>query len=321
MASCGTSTNSVQANYQWKDITNNILIGNQAFMGINANPTQTIAQAIYTALTNVVVALTNAVSANSYAGTIEGNLGQSTCSIVQISSGGPIGPTGPTGTGNVNAIAITGATNKALMSLNDTATSIGLVLTASQKQSFAKSSGGIGTFTTTEVNQLSWTANDVIYNITEFKFLKYTASETWVDANASVGQYRQWANSLEGFGWLKCIGQNVSRTTYDTLFNVIGTAFGSGDGSTTFTLPDFRSSVFGDVGQKIISNTFEPTDINITSDVITLTNIDHLYTGTPIVFSTTGTVPSPLVNGNTYYVIKESATTIRLATTVSNAKA
>ena len=109
MASCGTSVNSVQSNYQWKDITNNILIGNQSFMGINVNPTQTIAQAIYTALTNVTVALTNAVSSNSYAGTIAANLGQSTCSIVQISSGGPQGATGQIGatgaTGGVGVLA------------------------------------------------------------------------------------------------------------------------------------------------------------------------------------------------------------------------
>ena len=39
-------------------------------------------------------------------------------------------------------------------------------------------------------------------------------------------------------GWLMCNGDAVSRTTYATLFGVIGTNFGAGDGSTTFTLPD-----------------------------------------------------------------------------------
>ena len=41
-------------------------------------------------------------------------------------------------------------------------------------------------------------------------------------------------------GWLKCNGQTVSRTTYDELFAAIGTTYGGGNGSTTFTLPDFR---------------------------------------------------------------------------------
>ena len=44
-------------------------------------------------------------------------------------------------------------------------------------------------------------------------------------------------------GWLLCDGSNVSRTTYATLFSVIGTTFGVGDGSTTFTLPDMRGRV------------------------------------------------------------------------------
>lgn len=39
-------------------------------------------------------------------------------------------------------------------------------------------------------------------------------------------------------GFLACNGQAVSRTKYINLFNILGTAFGSGDGSTTFNLPD-----------------------------------------------------------------------------------
>ena len=39
-------------------------------------------------------------------------------------------------------------------------------------------------------------------------------------------------------GWLLCNGANVSRTTYANLFAAIGTNFGSGNGSTTFTLPN-----------------------------------------------------------------------------------
>jgi len=37
---------------------------------------------------------------------------------------------------------------------------------------------------------------------------------------------------------LECNGQEVSRETYNALFQCIGTSFGSGDGSTTFNLPD-----------------------------------------------------------------------------------
>lgn len=40
--------------------------------------------------------------------------------------------------------------------------------------------------------------------------------------------------------WLLCDGAAVSRATYSRLFGLMGTSFGTGDGSTTFNLPDFR---------------------------------------------------------------------------------
>lgn len=41
-------------------------------------------------------------------------------------------------------------------------------------------------------------------------------------------------------GYLFCNGATVSRTVYAGLYAKIGTKYGSGDGSTTFNLPDFR---------------------------------------------------------------------------------
>jgi microcystin-dependent protein len=41
--------------------------------------------------------------------------------------------------------------------------------------------------------------------------------------------------------FLLCNGQNVSRTTYANLFSIIGITYGSGDGSTTFGIPDFQA--------------------------------------------------------------------------------
>lgn len=42
-------------------------------------------------------------------------------------------------------------------------------------------------------------------------------------------------------GWLKCDGAAVSRKEFVQLFRAIGTVFGTGDGSTTFNLPDFTT--------------------------------------------------------------------------------
>jgi len=44
-------------------------------------------------------------------------------------------------------------------------------------------------------------------------------------------------------GWLLCNGQAVSRTTYAALYDQLGTTYGSGDGSTTFNVPDLRGRV------------------------------------------------------------------------------
>lgn len=44
-------------------------------------------------------------------------------------------------------------------------------------------------------------------------------------------------------GWLICDGSAVSRTTFSRLFTAIGVVWGTGDGSTTFNLPDLGNRV------------------------------------------------------------------------------
>lgn len=43
-----------------------------------------------------------------------------------------------------------------------------------------------------------------------------------------------------GMEVVPCDGRAISRTTYATLYSLIGTSFGVGDGSTTFNIPDYR---------------------------------------------------------------------------------
>ena len=60
-------------------------------------------------------------------------------------------------------------------------------------------------------------------------------------------------------GYLACDGSAVSRSTYATLYAAIGTTFGSGDGSTTFNVPDLRGYFvrgFGTNGDGTTSGTF-----------------------------------------------------------------
>ena len=55
-----------------------------------------------------------------------------------------------------------------------------------------------------------------------------------------TGSMMEFAGASAPSGWLLCDGAAVSRTLYAALFVVLGTAYGVGDGSTTFNLPDRR---------------------------------------------------------------------------------
>ncbi|WP_210340093.1 phage tail protein [Methylorubrum sp. DB1722] len=47
-------------------------------------------------------------------------------------------------------------------------------------------------------------------------------------------------------GWVECDGRELSRVSYAALFSVIGTAYGAGNGSTTFNVPDASGrTIFG----------------------------------------------------------------------------
>ncbi len=54
------------------------------------------------------------------------------------------------------------------------------------------------------------------------------------------GSVLAWPTATIPTGWLECNGAAVSRTTYSQLFTALGTTYGTGDGSTTFNLPDYR---------------------------------------------------------------------------------
>jgi microcystin-dependent protein len=70
-----------------------------------------------------------------------------------------------------------------------------------------------------------------------------SADVTWTatEINANLpGSVVFFAMNTAPTGYLKANGSLVSRATYAALFAAIGTTYGAGDGSTTFTLPDLR---------------------------------------------------------------------------------
>ena len=95
-------------------------------------------------------------------------------------------------------------------------------------------------------------------------------------------------------GWLLCNGQAVNRTDYANLFEVIGTTFGSGDGSTTFNVPNYSgkflqmdtSKTIGtnvEAGLPNITGTFSTYNgagIDTASEAFYLSNAQHInYAG------------------------------------------
>jgi microcystin-dependent protein len=108
-------------------------------------------------------------------------------------------------------------------------------------------------------------------------------------SSIEVGEVRMFATAATPEGWVPCDGAAVPRTgTFSDLYAVIGTTWGTGDGSTTFNLPDLRdryprhrsASNAGAVGTKQ-----SPTNMPHTHGVSGVTGNEnqahaHTFTGT-----------------------------------------
>jgi microcystin-dependent protein len=76
-----------------------------------------------------------------------------------------------------------------------------------------------------------------------WKFFTSTGTEKVTLEETPAGLIVPYAGASAPSGWLGCDGAAVSRSTYSTLFAAIGLTYGSGNGSTTFNLPDLRGRV------------------------------------------------------------------------------
>ena len=88
-------------------------------------------------------------------------------------------------------------------------------------------------------------------------------------------------------GWLMCYGQAVSRTEYSALFTALSTTYGSGDGSTTFNIPDMRGRAIAGV-----DNMGGTAASRLTSTVLTASNTLGATGGTQTHTMTSAEMPS-----------------------------
>jgi microcystin-dependent protein len=72
-----------------------------------------------------------------------------------------------------------------------------------------------------------------------------TALQAFLVPTGTVSAY---AGSTAPTGYLLCDGTAVSRSTYSTLFGVVSTTYGVGDGSTTFNTPNLKGRTIIGVG-------------------------------------------------------------------------
>lgn len=133
---------------------------------------------------------------------------------------------------------------------------------------------------------------DIDGNLTansDVKLATQKAVKTYVDNHSSgsgssgviaapIGAMMQYGKSTPPAGWLLCDGTAYSRTgTYSSLFGIIGTTYGAGDGSTTFNVPDM-SEYFGIDLYYIICYTTSSSIIY--SDLIPVGTISQFGSGT-----------------------------------------
>lgn len=112
-----------------------------------------------------------------------------------------------------------------------------------------------------------------------------------------TGVIKMFGGSSAPTGYFLCDGSAVSRSTYSALFAILGTAFGVGNGSTTFNLPDMRQRFPIGVAASGTGATLGGTG----------GSIDHLHTG-PSHTHDAGTFAVPSGGAHTHTTGAPSAT-------------
>jgi len=84
----------------------------------------------------------------------------------------------------------------------------------------------------------------------------------------STGTIVPWSDTTAPSGFVECNGAALSRATYSALFAIIGTTYGSGNGSTTFNVPDLKNDVpLGKSNTKALASTGGANTVSSTGNI------------------------------------------------------
>jgi microcystin-dependent protein len=102
-----------------------------------------------------------------------------------------------------------------------------------------------------------------------------------------TGSLIMWPSVTIPTDWKLCNGDAISRTTFATLYALVGTTFGAGDGSTTFNLPDYRNRTPYGADTVAVGATGGSANATLVSHshggVTGNTSNDHIHTATSVV--------------------------------------
>ena len=131
-----------------------------------------------------------------------------------------------------------------------------------------------------------------------------------------------WPSNTIPSDWKLCNGAAISRVTYATLFALLGTTFGAGDGSTTFNLPNYKNRMPYGADSVVVGATGGSADAIIVSHTHTLTDPGHKHTTSidgHLLFDYDGTSGVPYGGPGTYpgtvFTMATNTTGITLAST------
>lgn len=132
-----------------------------------------------------------------------------------------------------------------------------------------------------------------------------TSSTQWVavdttGASVPTGSISQFGGSTAPIGWLLCDGSAVSRTTYAALFGVISTTYGSGDGSTTFNIPDLRGRVAVGLGTNASVSSLGGNDGVVAANRRGTKHRHTPHTHTYVEYTGSGSIGGPASGGGAY---------------------